>query len=91
MHQRNLSDKTGRGGDVSRFSYGTRFGTYLGRRVRYLKHGRHVDQGLADLAVCAPDEAEGDGQLEEEAVDKHEVADRGGPGGWLKQYGRQDA
>lgn len=65
-------------------SYKLPHAIYLGRRVRYLKHGRHVDQGLADLAVRAPDEAERDGQLEEEAVHQHEIADRGVPGGWSK-------
>lgn len=54
--------------------------TNLGRSIRELEHGSHINQRLAHLPVRTADEAQGDGQLEQKTVDEHKVSNRGLPG-----------
>ena len=52
--------------------------TYSDLRLQFEqgKHGLHVDEGLFRLPVHGAEEVEGNGELEQESVDHHQVSHR---------------
>jgi hypothetical protein len=49
--------------------------------LQHVAHVAHVDEGLQQLLVRVADEVEGDGQLQQHAVHRHQVAHRHGARG----------
>ena len=68
------SKRHGRAFDDERL--GVRLVDDLGRDVEEVEHRLDVDQALLDLAIDEADEVERDGELHQQRIDQHEIADR---------------